>query len=598
MIQFGRDLGIQPATFPEFLELERAQLLATTDDDTFESRVAAVRLIVSLTPSADQGVGIKTQLRTTLEGAVEGMSSEEFLMLRNLDISGFPDPQSFWEAISKWLGAHNFPSVDDPTMQTALSDAGQIPNAVEAWKSAVWAGIGASVQRDRSPFSAAFWRWISDDVTLIDILMDRLDLHPGLDTALADAVPRKLEDTVAHKVLSRMACTQWRHSHAAAAAAAFEPREAVRRQLDFDSEGADDAPLRRAIRKARPNQLIALAMEFADSRIIALAVAATAIKPALLVRVDVNTEIGQKIWSGALDINEEAWSGPAEPQDALYLLLESLLAGRPVISPLLLALSRSPLADLSKFSNRDLIWVCLEGDALNRFLAATADAWLESLAEGAHTPVPESELERSILEPARLDPFLDKSVTQNVVHGTKLFSALPNVPEDRFVIWLEQVLGRHNVLPGATIEHLGRMLIARNWSKALDVLVREFRNGRSDLLPALRICSSLLSILDRYLFRITPLNKADKQDLFMNIAVKLYPDGPDQDELWERAGGRNSDLDKQGTGSAKWTAALRKMFNGQDPEPDKLLNVMLEDFPRNDQLSFLADDREFRGSRY
>ena len=541
---------------------------------------------------------IKTQSLTALETAVESMSSDEFLMLRNLDLASFPETQRLWKAVAKWLGAHRFPPKDDSTLREALWDATRIPTAVDAWRSAVWAGGDGAARRDKPPLAAAFWRWVSDDVALIDTFMDRLDTHSSLDVALADATPRKLKEAAAHAVLNRMACTQWRHSHAAAAEAAFGPREAVRRQLTFDFDATNDAPLRRAMNKARPDQLIALAIEFADSRLIELAAAEAARKPALLVCVDVTTEIGQQIWTGALDINENAWSGPAEPQDVLYRLLESMLAGRPVISRLLLALSRSPLADLSNFPKRRTIWECLGDNAKSGFLAATADGWLIRLAQGASGCVPEPALERRILEPARLEPFLERCLNQNIAHGAQLFSALPNVLQERFIVWLGQVLDSYKDLSAATVEHLGQVVVARNWFKAIDILVQKFRNNRRDLLAALRICSSMLSAWDRWRLGINSLSKADKWDLFEEVAVELYPSGPDQDELWERAGGRNGDLEKQGTGSVRWKAVLRRMAQGQNPRPARLLSAMLQDYPSNDRLGFLANDYEFGEWRF
>ena len=372
----------------------------------------------------------------------------------------------------------------------------------------------------------------------------------------------------------------------------------MRRQLTFDFDATNDAPLRRAMNKARPDQLIALAIEFADSRLIELAAAEAARKPALLVCVDVTTEIGQQIWTGALDINENAWSGPAEPQDVLYRLLESMLAGRPVISRLLLALSRSPLADLSNFPKRRTIWECLGDNAKSGFLAATADGWLIRLAQGASGCVPEPALERRILEPARLEPFLERCLNQNIAHGAQLFSALPNVLQERFIVWLGQVLDSYKDLSAATVEHLGQVVVARNWFKAIDILVQKFRNNRRDLLAALRICSSMLSAWDRWRLGINSLSKADKWDLFEEVAVELYPSGPDQDELWERAGGRNGDLEKQGTGSVRWKAVLRRMAQGQNPRPARLLSAMLQDYPSNDRLGFLANDYEFGEWRF
>ena len=101
LLQFGRELGLQPASFSGLLDLERAQALIAANNDEFESQLAAVRLIARIVPDANRGVDIKTQLRTVLETAVEDMSSDEFLMLRNLDLASFPQPQKFWRGCSQ-----------------------------------------------------------------------------------------------------------------------------------------------------------------------------------------------------------------------------------------------------------------------------------------------------------------------------------------------------------------------------------------------------------------------------------------------------------------------------------------------------------------
>ena len=598
LLQFGRQLGLQPATFPELLELERAQQLAAKNDNAFESRLAAVRVIAKLALGANQGVEIKSRLQRALEDAVRRMSSNEFLMLRNLNLAGFPEPKRLWKAVAKWLSVHCFPPTDDLSLRQALCDAKRIPNAVEEWRFAVWEGIDAVARRNEPLLAAAFWRWVSDDVNLIDTLIDRFDSHPRLDVILADATPRELKDAVSRKVLSRMACTQWRHSHAATAAVALGLEKAVRRQLSFDPETADDHPLRRMTRKALPDQLIALAIRFGDSRLVALAATAAAIRPSLLSRVDVTTMVGRKIWAGALESNDNAWSGPAEPQGALFRLLESVLKGKRVVPQLLVLLSRTPLADLSNFPKRHTIWGCLSIEARSGFLSATADGWLAGLAQGDIRHVPEPELEQRILEPKRLSSFLESCVGQNIDHGAQLFSILPNVSENHFVVWLGQVLDSNKGLSVNTVKHLGRVVVAYAWPKALEILIQQFRNGRHDLIPALRICGSMLSVWDKFRFGITSLTKSDKWDLFEEVAVELYPSGPDQDELWERAGGRNGDLEKQGTGAARWKVVLSKVSRGRNPRPARLLRVMLEDYPLNDRLRFLADDHEFGGSQF
>ncbi|WP_425429181.1 effector-associated domain EAD1-containing protein [Termitidicoccus mucosus] len=68
------------------------------------------------------------------------------------------------------------------------------------------------------------------------------------------------------------------------------------------------------------------------------------------------------------------------------------------------------------------------------------------------------------------------------------------------------------------------------------------------------------------------------------LAVELYSSGPDHDELWTRAGGLAADLQKNGTGRARWHDALALIQRGKDPRPGRLLDEMSRDFPNNEHL--------------
>jgi hypothetical protein len=88
---------------------------------------------------------------------------------------------------------------------------------------------------------------------------------------------------------------------------------------------------------------------------------------------------------------------------------------------------------------------------------------------------------------------------------------------------------------------------------------------------------------------------SEKWESFASVAAKLYPSGPDHDELWSRAGGRNSDLPKVGTGGSIWRTVIGQMRNGRGPSPAWLLREMRQDYRSNEELRFLANDRDITG---
>jgi hypothetical protein len=70
----------------------------------------------------------------------------------------------------------------------------------------------------------------------------------------------------------------------------------------------------------------------------------------------------------------------------------------------------------------------------------------------------------------------------------------------------------------------------------------------------------------------------------------LYPDGPTDGALWERAGGDNADLAKASTGRLRWGTALQAIISGQRGAPSlgTLVDTMRSDYPHNADLKLLS----------
>ncbi|HZJ04743.1 MAG TPA: effector-associated domain EAD1-containing protein [Nocardioidaceae bacterium] len=75
------------------------------------------------------------------------------------------------------------------------------------------------------------------------------------------------------------------------------------------------------------------------------------------------------------------------------------------------------------------------------------------------------------------------------------------------------------------------------------------------------------------------------------LGARLYPEGPQQSDLWERAGGDTSLLRTSATGQAGWwhaAALLERGGGGAEISVDTLLAVIADDFPRNDDVRRLT----------
>ena len=85
-------------------------------------------------------------------------------------------------------------------------------------------------------------------------------------------------------------------------------------------------------------------------------------------------------------------------------------------------------------------------------------------------------------------------------------------------------------------------MLERRWEDVAAYLRGQLRFGRRDLKPALRACCDMLDWWDRFMFGLVPISEFEKWEAFQNLAVELYPGGPDEDGLWVRAGGADADL--------------------------------------------------------
>ncbi len=69
------------------------------------------------------------------------------------------------------------------------------------------------------------------------------------------------------------------------------------------------------------------------------------------------------------------------------------------------------------------------------------------------------------------------------------------------------------------------------------------------------------------------------------LCTSLYPQGPQERAIWERAGGDLALLELQGTGRERWWRALRLIHNGGGPRLANLLAAASEEFPHNEVLA-------------
>lgn len=587
IMQFATSIGHVDTTLSSFTRLVQAQALVSSEAG-FDALAAGMRLINLLSPDPDKGKSAKAELVRSLAEAISSASAEQVMLLRNLSLSGFASLQPVWRAIATWMSAQFVEGGGQAGALLPLVAASyDAKEAISDWRSAIkGGGLKLAARRPRI-FAAAFWKWLLQSP---DVLAASLELTPAdrkMEASLLAEVPKQIRFQPAD-LLDALVNRGWLTLHGAALAASISPIEAVRAQLRVDNDPLFTGGLKAALARAKPAERVSIAMASDDGRLDSIAGAEIASNHQLAKMLNFALVPTQRVWAAALEADPKSWQAPVDPYAARRAILDSLLAGSPIFGPIVAAFARTPLADLSGYGGRSDLWARL--DTPDPFLDATAEGWLTRAATG-NADALDPRLELVVLKSHHLDPWFASGWAE----ALNVVASLENLAEDRAVRWFNDQAIK---TPGPNHQQaqlLGNIILARNWSTLL-YRVRDYAHRHNELQATLRVCASMFPAWSRWLMGLSPISVDEKWDSFSGIAADLYPSGPDQRDLWERAGGSNSDLLSHSTGGDNWRHALRIVRRGAGPVASTLLAEMQKDFKGNPDLRFIAADADVAAS--
>jgi hypothetical protein len=333
-----------------------------------------------------------------------------------------------------------------------------------------------------------------------------------------------------------------------------------------------------------PQGTVAAAIAIGHEGLVRRGGSLVAAAPELLPRTAAKLPEARRVWVAAIEEGADPWA-TLQPNEAAETLLDELLHGGTVDPVLLRALADSAAADISAHPRRAELWKLLPENLRDSFLAASAATVASSIVPAG--PLPERELQQVILGPGVLAPLARRDPGQALT----VLECLSAADAEAAMIVLRT--GRFD-RRGA--ERLGELVVKRRWKHVAEALA-EAEAVRDDLQPAADRAQVLLGIFDR-LTRAFGLGRsvravAGPEELsaaLLEAAVDLYPRGPMQAALWERAGGKEADAPQARTGREMWRAALTDLQAGATgtPRTSALLSVMLDDYPKNRELAALA----------
>ena len=592
-LDLAGELGLEATTIKDLSKLERLHSLVKGVDG-FDDLLKAVRLVDGLSNRPELGVELKDKLILRIAAQVPVASCKQLMPMRNLDLPSFANTRPLWSAVGLLVSKLDFALAEDADLVALVEASADSDLALPAWRSAVTGGLSAAGLHKESGLWKAIWRWSEHSHAAFSTAVVVLPSDAATEQLLVQMAPRKLNVAKAAAAPSLFLKKRWLTAHGAALAAMMSPSEAVAQQLKVDSQPDHTAGLRSALRYATPDDTLTATLHLKDQRLVEVCGDLAVTYPKMLTSIRCEDITEQKVWACAIGKSNSLWSAPGNPVEARDNVFAHLRKGAAAFAGLIEALARTPLADLTAATDRARLWSLLPASYRDLYLRATASGWLNAADDNA-VSVPEPELEHAVLTSSNLQ-FVLKEVSLSLKTRLAIVSVLPSFREDVFVDFLTHLMRNSQSLSHADAVQMGTLVSNQRWDRAVKYLYDRLADRRYDLAPALQQCTGFLSFYQRWKLGISKPNIEDKWRAFEEAACELYPTGPDHEQLWSRAGGKNSNL--PGTsqnGVARWHSALKSLRSGGRPHVRDLLRVMCNDFGDNEMLHLFAGDTDIVG---
>jgi hypothetical protein len=584
-------LEIDIRTFGQLALLDRLDELDKTGKIDFETDVAKLRLVEALADGeAKSAVGRETLLSSIIS-SLASANTQQIRALRNLTLTSIQQPERLWRSLRGWMETYSFSPEEDADCIEMICDAAENGKATSEWQSAIAKGLSSAKRNTRDSFSNAFWRYIKTVPSArFPCLLRGFTLQPSDEESLIAKAPESIRKEIAGILLPASVAQGLYKLHAVVASLDFDPMAAARAQLHIEPAGTDTTTLRLALKKATPKEIVSIALAIQDRRLLTLAAESAAADHTALSDINIAEQRSQELWCLALEKNRQSWRGPENPESKLFQVLDQMLDGSRVETTLITLLSETPLADLKAYKRRPALWSVLADPTKQRFMKATAEGWLENIDNESGQQM-EPEIQHEILNSRMFVPTLMRLTSQGVGKALQLLSNFPLLDDRGFRSLIPTITASRLSIQDAAA--LGHLIHLRRWASGAEDLARLARQGREDLKASLRGCRDLLGFWTRMRLGLGSESVDEKWHGLADVCASLYPAGPDDREIWMRAGGDNADLIYHTDGRTRWFDAIAKIRRGYHLRSWKLLSKMREDFSWNDDLRALSQDPEF-----
>lgn len=558
----------------------------------FSSVNTLAHIVAEYSKDPRKGAKAKKAVTARLCELSRTAQARELIALRNFPTRSFAGSQrQLGDEVARWvrgsvLGDRGDRDIDFSELVPILA----AENGSSWWSKTLLEEFRIFVSNVTRESAATIWRWLEDNLALIELLRKHIDRSAAAEDALLKSLPKKIDQKALGYAKELATESRWLNLHAVLLLKLTSFEEALSQHLRLDPTGENIDAVKVICSSVKPQRVIDRAVSTGENVLIAISAELCQSTPSLVRRLDVSEINWQKIWLRVIEDSDDPTLGISQPRKHIHKLLDRVVGDLPVEDGLLAIIGQSSFADILDYKHRAEVWSKLPLEVRSSFLKATASRVLGELSRNEAFEVPDDEQLRQFILDGELAGFLyfnrDKiSVVLPIV------SRFDGIPDGVIADYIHYYRGN---LSAVEAVQLGSVVLHRGlWRSAKMIYERSER--RSMFALALKECYELLGTWEKGkiaffdLLDNVPFTEDMWWEAFQEAAYTLYQGGPRDRKIWMEAGGQEYDLLNVGTGKEIWIDALTQLRNGLSAgvTVKKLLTAMSKDYKNNDKLKML-----------
>lgn len=561
-----------------------------------------IRKVGFLSPEKQDGVEIKQCIMDTFVQTFSQLEVSKVKSLRNLPLEAFEDGVTVIQScIKKFIKEYFLKSkLSTEINQLIYYCYMDLEGKSNWWLNAITDGLSNALLSDSEKVGSIIWSlWIYEGafISWLDkIIEDKIECEQLLIHSLPSKIGKaKLED-----IRKYTQQKSWLLLHAHLLLKMYSPSEALSRQLGIDIGDSISDGIKYIISQVDEQTLIELTLDIQDSRLLEY----IAQIPEIGKYIDVNDLYWLEVWSLKIQCTENVWDGIENPQQSLFVLLNTayfidvdVSLKEKATSLIKLIGSTEPLS-LLEYDDRVNVWNKIDSEIKKSFLDATKEDWLKKLSKGKVIGGIESSLENEIIHSNEFRTILAKVKKPEII--LSLFENFNNLLDSILNQYIRKwVRGSTEIsLDTVSLRRLGDILLNRDYVEGMDYILKHVRKNNS-LSIAIKPFYSTLTLFKKakiFLFYEdgSKLNTDEWWDFVTETFTELYSHDREIRTLWVKTGGEEADLISNGTAEDIWVELI-KGFKKRRYDASffkKLITEMGKKYKHNEKLKLIKSMRK------